>query len=116
MWIDHLRKTDAILQALLNKDRVLAHPFVLGELAMGNLRQRDLFLAALGNLPQSVIAQEHEVLRFVSERGLFGVGIGYIDAHLLAGVQLTPGASLWTRDKRLREVAEKLALAREETQ
>ena len=115
VWIDHLRKGDDTLRRLLDKGQVLMHPFILGELAMGSLRQRDILLSALQDLPQATVAQEDEVLHFVSNRTLFGLGIGYIDAHLLSAVQMTPGALLWTRDRRLSEVAAKLALAYLET-
>jgi len=105
VWVDHLRKDDSEMRLLLDGGRVLVHPFIVGELAMGNLNRRDLVLTALRKLPQALAAREEEVLQFVAGRGLFGRGIGYIDAHLLTSVQLTAEASLWTRDKRLLEVA-----------
>ena len=111
VWVDHLRKDDSSLRLLLDGGRVLLHPFVVGELAMGNLNRRDLVLTALRKLPEALVAREEEVLQFVAARRLFGRGIGYIDAHLLTSVQLTPGASLWTRDKRMLEIAGKLGLA-----
>lgn len=111
VWIDHLRKGDDALRKLLDKGQVLIHPFIIGELAMGSLKQRDILLSALQDLPQAIVAQDDEVLQFVSSRALFGLGIGYIDAHLLSAVQMTPGALLWTRDRRLFEVATKLSLA-----
>ncbi len=95
VWIDHLRTGDAALRKLLERGQVLAHPFVIGELAMGNLKQREVVLSALQDLPRAVVALEDEVLRFISDRGLSGLGIGYIDAHLLAAVRLTPDALLW---------------------
>lgn len=111
VWIDHLRKGDAVLQRLLEKGRVLSHPFVIGELAMGSLKQSDLVLDALQDLPKAAVAQEDEILAFIRNQGLFGLGIGYVDAHLLAGAQLTPDALLWTRDRRLAEIAARLSLA-----
>lgn len=101
VWIDHLRRHDAMLARLLGEGQVLAHPFVTGELALGNLRNRDTVVNALRDLPQAVVASDEEAIRFIERHALFGIGIGYIDAHLLASVRLTPGASLWTRDKRL---------------
>jgi hypothetical protein len=101
VWIDHLRQADLELTGLLNSGQVLTHRFVIGELALGNLRNRDIVLEALQNLPQAAIASDDEVLRFIVHHSLCGTGIGYIDAHLLAAVQLSPGALLWTRDKRL---------------
>jgi predicted nucleic acid-binding protein len=111
VWIDHLRKTEMGLRRLLGMGRVLFHPFVIGELAMGSFKRRDLLLSELGDLPGAKIAEHGEVLRFISEHRLFGSGIGYIDAHLLAAVRLMPGTLLWTRDKRLRMIASKLHLA-----
>jgi predicted nucleic acid-binding protein len=111
VWVDHLRKADATLARMLDHERVLAHPFVIGELALGSLRQRELILAALQDLPQAMVASDAEVLRFIDQEALYGRGIGYVDAHLLASARLTAGASLWTRDKRLHTVADRLGLA-----
>lgn len=111
VWIDHLRSGDANLVRLLEAGEVLVHPYVIGELALGNLIQRTTILSALQNLPSARIAAEEEVLGFIEGRKLFGLGIGYVDAHLLAAVQLTPGASLWTKDKRLLAAADKLGMA-----
>ena len=80
------------------------HPFVLGELALGNFRRREV-LHALRDLPPAVVATDDEVLEFIERNGLFGLGIGYVDAHLLAAVALTPAASLLTRDSRLATAA-----------
>jgi predicted nucleic acid-binding protein len=111
VWIDHLRKSESRLRFLLGERQVLSHSFVIGELAMGSFKQRDVLLRELRDLPQATVAFDDEVLQFVSKRALFGMGIGYIDAHLLAAVRLKPGTLLWTRDKRLLEVATKLDLA-----
>jgi len=111
VWIDHLRAGDAALAALLDASRVLAHPFVLGEIALGSLRQRDLVLGALRDLPRAVVATDDEVDRMIGEQALYGLGIGYVDAHLLAATRLTPGSALWTRDRRLLGVADRLGLA-----
>ena len=89
------------------------HPFVLGELACGNLRNRSEVLALLKNLPQATLANDDEVLFFIERDALMGHGIGYVDAHLLAAVTLGNVAKIWTRDKRLRTVADALALAHE---
>ena len=110
VWVDHLRANDKALVALLDTGAVLAHPFVIGELALGNLRQREIVLNALCDLPQASAATDAEVLEFIDRHTLFGRGIGYIDAHLLAAVQLTAGATLWTTDKRLHGVAVELGL------
>jgi hypothetical protein len=113
VWVDHLRAGDKALTDLLDTGRVLAHPFVIGELALGHLRQSELLLDFLQDLPQATVAMDQEVLHFIHRRGLSGLGIGYVDAHLLAATRLTDGASLWTRDKRLLAAAERLGLAAE---
>ena len=110
VWVDHLQRGDARLAALLNASRVLGHPFVLGELALGNLHQRALIHDSLQNLPQAIVAGDGEVVQFITAQHLFGKGIGYVDAHLLASVRLTPGSRLWTRDRRLRVLAEGLGV------
>jgi predicted nucleic acid-binding protein len=110
VWIDHLRKHEAGMRRLLGTGQVLSHPLVIGELAMGSFRRRDLLLNELNDLPQAKVAADDEVLHFVFKHALFGLGIGYIDAHLLAAVRLMPGTLLWTRDKRLFEIANKLGL------
>jgi predicted nucleic acid-binding protein len=111
VWVDHLRVSDKVLVVLLDTGMVLAHPFVIGELALGNLRQREIVLSALADLPRASVATDAEVVHFIERHALFGRGIGYIDAHLLAGAQLTAGAELWTNDKRLHGVAVSLGLA-----
>lgn len=110
IWIDHFRQGDPVLAELLQAQEIVTHPFVIGELALGNLRQREPVLSDLQNLPQARAAMDSEVLRFIGEHNLPGSGIGYIDAHLLAAARLTPGCLLWTRDRRLRETANRLAL------
>jgi len=110
IWIDHFRHDDPILARLLRERQILAHPFVIGELALGNLRQRNDILGALRDLPQSLVASDEEVQAFIDRHALFGMGIGYVDVHLLAGTLLSPGARLWTRDKRLRDIAVRLAV------
>lgn len=111
IWIDHLRASDERLVRMLDDGQVMAHPFVTGELALGNLHNRTGVLNALKDLPQAQVATDDEVLCFVGEKCLFGIGIGYIDAHLLAAVLLTPGSVLWTRDKRLLVASSRLGIA-----
>ena len=86
------------------------HPFVIGELACGRLRQRRAILALLASLPQLPVAEHEEVLTLVERHSLMGSGIGWVDAHLLAASVLT-GIPLWTKDRRLRTVAHWLGLA-----
>jgi predicted nucleic acid-binding protein len=100
-----------LLAKLLDASRVLMHSFVIGELALGRMRQREAILAALSDLPRAEAATDAEVLGFVNRHALFGRGVGYVDVHLLTSVRLTPGAALWTRDNRLHHVAEELGLA-----
>jgi predicted nucleic acid-binding protein len=111
VWVDHLRASDEKLAALLDEGVVLVHPFVLGELALGNMRQREIVLNALSDLPRASVATDAEVLIFVEHHALFGRGIGYVDVHLLAAVQLTTGTKLWTKDRRLHEMAVQSGLA-----
>jgi len=111
IWIDHIRSSNPELQGLLEQKQILSHPFVIGELAVGNLKDRDVILSSLQELPEAIVTQNHEVLHFLSRHALYGVGIGYIDAHLLASARLSAGTSLWTRDQRLHQVATKLSLA-----
>jgi predicted nucleic acid-binding protein len=96
---------------LLDAGMVLTHPFVIGELALGNLREREIILSALSDLPRAFIATDAEVLHFIDRQTLFGRGIGYVDAHLLAAVRLTAGAELWTHDQRLQGTAVELGMA-----
>ena len=110
VWVDHLNKGDAGLIELLGKGLVLMHPFVIGEIALGNLRQRSSILSYLHDLPVASAASEAEVLTLIETARLHGTGIGYIDAHLLAAAKLN-GAALWTRDTRLLKQAERLKLA-----
>jgi predicted nucleic acid-binding protein len=111
IWVQHLRSGDRQLAAFLDAGQVLAHPFVIGELALGYLHPRRVILAALADLPQARTAADGEILEFVERQALAGLGIGYVDVHLLAAVRLTADARLWTRDKRLHAVAGRLGLA-----
>ena len=95
---------------LLGDDQALVHPFVIGELAMGNLREWEATVAALRMLARPLIASESELLRFIEAAGIPGSGIGFVDAHLLASCRLTPQVWLWTRDRRLGLKAQELGL------
>ena len=111
VWVDHLRDGTPALAAALEQGRVLTHPFVLGELACGNLKNRGEVLQLLGELPAAPMATDPEALDFIERRALMGRGIGYVDVHLLASVALAGTSQLWTRDKRLAAVAADLELA-----
>jgi predicted nucleic acid-binding protein len=110
IWINHFRAFDETAAALLQSSRVLVHPFVVGELALGNLRQRDIILASLRTMPQAIVATDDEVFHLIASKKLHGLGIGYVDAHLLAATLLTSNARIWTRDKRLISLAERLGV------
>ncbi len=109
IWIDHLRKGNTLLVNLLENTQVCSHPFVVGELACGNLNNRSEILMLLGSLPQLSAATDKEVLFYIEEHQLMGRGIGYIDAHLLAASAIAGPIKLWTLDKRLAAAAEELA-------
>ena len=110
VWVTHLRAADPVLVRLLEDSRVLAHPFVVGELALGNLKNRTAFLEALRQMPMATSATDAEVFDFIESHRLYGRGIGHVDAHLRAAVCLTAGARLWTRDQRLDGVARDLGV------
>jgi len=107
IWIDHFRQSDAELRRIIEEDTLLCHPVVIGELALGSLRDRDTVLTFLAAQRQAAIAAHDEIMTMIERHRLFSMGIGYTDAHLLASVLLDRRAALWTRDKRLKAGAEK---------
>jgi predicted nucleic acid-binding protein len=111
IWIDHFSRGEPRLQALLEAQQVLVHPHIIGELACGNLNPRNEILNMLSLLPMPRQADHAEVLFFIEANAFYGEGIGFIDAHLLASVALERTATLWTRDKRLERLAQKIRLA-----
>jgi len=111
VWVDHLQKGSATLAEALERGQVLTHPFVIGELACGSVKNRRQVLDLLAALPSAVVATDEEALLLIESQQLMGKGLGYIDIHLLAAVKLTNDAWLWTRDKQLRAVAAELRLA-----
>lgn len=111
VWVDHLRTGDPRLAALLQANQVLTHPFVIGEIALGSLKQRHLVLRALANLPQAPVARADEVLLFIDRHSLAATGLSHVDVHLLASAQLAAGATILTRDMRLETTARRLGLA-----
>jgi len=110
VWIDHLRSGVHSLQELLNNQEVLTHPFVIGELSLGTLRNRDEILSLLSKLPAAPLAEHEEVMSIVSAHRLSGTGIGWIDAHLLASA-LLGNAKILTRDKQLQKATILLGVA-----
>ena len=111
VWIDYLRSEHAALARALDDGEVLMHPMVVGELACGHLEPRQPLLSLLQNLPKAAVASHEEVLGLIELHSLFGRGIGYVDAHLLASAMLGDNVVLWTRDRRLNELARNLELA-----
>jgi predicted nucleic acid-binding protein len=111
VWALHIQREISALVARLEANDVLVHPFVIGELALGNLPQRFQFLRDLEDLPRSVTATDTEVLRLIDSQKLYGRGIGYVDTHLLASARLSEGAVLWTLDDRLHAAAMQMKLA-----
>jgi predicted nucleic acid-binding protein len=104
VWIDHLRASNSAFRTLLLEGAVAIHPFVVGEVACGNLKNRAAVLGSLRALPQVVVATDEEVLELLERRKLWGQGIGWVDAHLLASTLLS-GCDLWTGDERLNRAA-----------
>jgi predicted nucleic acid-binding protein len=105
IWIDHLHSSDPHLVEQLDDVRVATHAMVLGEMSLGSIANRRAVLRLMEGLPSVVEATHVEVMALVESHSLFGRGLSLLDAHLLASVHLSPGTSLWTRDKRLRQVA-----------
>ena len=104
VWIDHFRSSNRVLAELLDEGQVLVHPFVLGEIACGNLRNRKEIVSLMRALPMAPKASDCEILFFVEQHNLMGCGIGLIDIHLLASCLMQP-CSLWTASQRLKAVA-----------
>ena len=109
VWVEHLRHGLPRLATLLQAGEVLIHPWVIGELACGNLRNRSQVLDLLQGLPAAMVASDTEVLLLIEREQLMGRGIGYIDAHLVAAARLSH-CRLWTQDRRLAAVAQEQGL------
>jgi len=109
VWVDHLRKENERLIELLHDEQVLCHPFVVGELASGNLGNRREVLALISALPQARVAEHEEALHLIEVEQLRGRGIGWVDVHLLASAMLTQSC-LWTLDKALHKTARDLKI------
>jgi predicted nucleic acid-binding protein len=109
VWADHLRKTEPDLVALLNEGSVLTHPFVIEELACGNLPRRKEFLDLLHALPMAPLAEHEEVVDLIASERLYGTGLGSVDVHLIASARLARG-KVWSRDKALSREAKRLNL------
>jgi len=107
VWVDHFHSRSAQLVSLLEQDEVVCHPFVLGELACGNLSNRTEILRLLQSLPQAVVARHEKIMHLIDSHRLMGIGLGLVDVHLLASARISL-VSIWTGDRRLKKAAEKL--------
>jgi predicted nucleic acid-binding protein len=101
VWADHFRMAEPQLVGFAQEEIIQLHPLVLGELAMGNFANRTKVLNWLSELIPAAVASDDEVLRVVESQVLYGKGLGYVDAHLIASAMLTPEVQFWSRDKRL---------------
>lgn len=111
VWVDHFRHANAALEQLLWQDAVLCHPWVMGEIACGTPPAREQTLADLAALQMAKVASVQELMIFVDRERLYGLGCGLVDLSLLASARITPGAQLWTLDKRLAALAERFGVA-----
>lgn len=111
VWIDHFRRGNSRLVAALEEQEIATHPFVIGELACGDLVDRRQVLDLLHRLPQTTVATDIEVLAVIDRRRLMGRGLAYVDVHLLAAALLSPSVRLWTLDMRLASSAARLGVA-----
>lgn len=110
IWVEYLRSGTQEMRRHLNDGRILIHPFIIAELALGSLRERNKTLELLDRLPQVRVAHLSEVRRMIETRSLYSLGIGLTDAHLLASVLIDPPTLLWTKDKPLRRVSASLGI------
>jgi predicted nucleic acid-binding protein len=111
IWVDHLNASEALVEQLTDSGDLVIHPFVIGELAMGSLRNRGAIIATLNKLNMLLPVRHSEVMKLIEQQMLYGAGLQYIDVHLLASALITDGCLLWTRDKRLLAAAERLGVA-----
>ena len=109
VWVSHLRDGNVGLEKLLNDGEVACHPFIVGELVCGNLKNRHEVLTYLQSLPMGILAEDGEILRFIENHQLMGKGLGYIDVHLIASAALTD-VPLWTFDKTLDKITKKIGI------
>jgi predicted nucleic acid-binding protein len=110
IWVDHFRSENVEMRRQLDNRRIAMHPLVVGELALGSLRDRTRTLSYLDLLPRAPMAQLSEVRQMIESRSLYSQGIGLTDAYLIASIFLDPSMLLWTKDKRLRSTAETLGI------
>jgi predicted nucleic acid-binding protein len=111
IWIDHINKGDSDLGRLLRRRRIVLHPMIVGEVALGSIARREVVLRELSALPQAKPALHAEVMAMIDWLKLFSCGIGYVDAHLIAATRQLPNGKLWTRDKSLHAQAMRLEIS-----
>lgn len=111
VWIDHLHKAEPALVDFLARDEVACHPLVIAELALGSIKDRERLLESLVELRACPFLTQAELLSLVDARRLWGRGLSAVDCHLLGSLLLVPGTQLWTRDKRLRGVADEVGVS-----
>jgi len=109
VWVAHLREGNIGLEELLNEGQAACHPFIIGELACGNLKNRSLILSLFKSLPLATVAEHEEVMHFIENKDLMGKGLGYVDMHLLSSASLS-GVPVWTLDQKLDASSERLGL------
>ena len=109
VWVAHLRDGNVGLEELLSEGQAACHPFIIGELACGNLKNRSLILSLLKSLPLATVAEHEEVMHFIENKDLMGKGLGYVDMHLLASASLS-GVPVWTLDQKLDASSKRLGL------
>jgi len=110
VWVSHLRERNQELETLLNNGDVICHPFIVGELACGNIKNRAEILGLLQLLPMVIQVEHEELLQFIDTNSLMGKGLGYVDVHLSASAVLT-GVPIWTLDKSLARINKKLNIS-----
>jgi predicted nucleic acid-binding protein len=110
IWIDHFRQGLQAVAGLADRADILLHPFVLAEISLGSLPNREWTLRLLRRLIRAEVAHEDEVAALIEHQRLFGTGLGFVDVHLLASTRLTGGSLLWSKDRRLAEAAERLGV------
>ncbi len=111
IWADFFGRGGGLLKALPADRKTTMHPFVQGGLSLGNLPHRAALLAEMHLMPPAPVAEQREVMSLIESAPLHGIGVGYVDAHLIASVLLTASGTLWTNDKRLEVVADRLGIA-----
>jgi predicted nucleic acid-binding protein len=109
VWVTHLQMGHSKLERFLQDGDVACHPFIVGELACGNLKNRSEILSLIQSLPMTIEAEHQEVLQFIENHQLMGTGLGYIDVHLMASAVLTE-IPIWTLDKKLNTISSKLGI------